>query len=57
MKKRPLLAKGSLRRLGYCELLNLLYDSLESLGVVNGEVSEHLAVDLDTSLVQSTHKH
>ena len=25
-------------------------DSLESLGVVQGEVGEHLAVDLDTSL-------
>ena len=33
-----------------CNLLHLCNDSLESLGVVQGEVSEHLTVDLDTSL-------
>ena len=37
-------------------LLHLVHDGLESLGVVDGEVSEHLAVNLDTSLVQSTHE-
>ncbi len=37
-------------------LLYLLHDGLESLGVVHGEVGEHLAVDLDTSLVESTHQ-
>jgi hypothetical protein len=37
-------------------LLHLLYDGLESLGVVEGEVSEDLAVDLDASLVESTHE-
>ncbi len=37
-------------------LLNLLYDSLESLGVVHSQVSEHLTVDLDTSLVDGTHE-
>ena len=37
-------------------LLNLLDDSLESGLVVHGEVSEDLAVDLDTSLVECTHK-
>ena len=37
-------------------LLNLCYDSFESFGVVDGEVSEHLAVDLDTGLVQQTHQ-
>ena len=37
------------------KLLNLSDDSLESLGVVNCEVSEHLTVNLDTSLVQKTH--
>ena len=37
-------------------LLNLLNDGLESLWVVNGEVSENLTVNLDTSLVESTHQ-
>mgnify|MGYP004670374001 FL=1 len=37
-------------------LLYLSYDSLESLRIVNSEVSEDLAVDLDTSLVECTHK-
>lgn len=37
-------------------LLSLCYDGLESLGVVDSEVSEHLAVDLDTCLVQQTHQ-
>ena len=37
-------------------LLYLLHDGLESLGIVHGEVGEHLAVDLDTSLVESTHQ-
>ena len=37
-------------------LLNLLNDGLESLWVVNGEVSENLAVDLDTGLAQGTHQ-
>ena len=33
-------------------LLYLSYDSLESLGVVDSEVSQHLAVDLDVCLVE-----
>lgn len=37
-------------------LLRLSDDSLESLGIVYSEVSENLAVDLDTSLVQTTHE-
>ena len=37
-------------------LLYLSYDSLESLGVVNSEVSENLTVDLDACLVQQTHQ-
>ena len=37
-------------------LLYLLNDGLESLWVVNGEVSENLTVNLDTSLAQSTHQ-
>ena len=37
-------------------LLHLCNDGLESLGVVQGEVGEHLAVDLDTSLGQSSHE-
>ena len=37
-------------------LLHLVHDGLESLGVVDGEVSEHLAVDFNTSLVKSAHK-
>ncbi len=37
-------------------LLHLAYDSLESLGVVHCEVGEHLAVDLDASLVKVTHQ-
>ena len=37
-------------------LLNFSNDGLESLGVVQGEVGEHLAVDLDTSLGEFTHQ-
>ena len=37
-------------------LLYLLNDGLESLWVVNGEVSENLTVDLDTGLAQGTHQ-
>lgn len=37
-------------------LLHLVNDGLESGRVVHGEVGEHLAVDLDTSLVKSTHQ-
>ena len=39
-----------------CFLLYLSNDSLESLWVVNSEVSEHLTVNLDTSLMESTHQ-
>ena len=38
------------------ELLYLGNDSLECFGVIHGQVSENLAVDLDTSLVQKTHQ-
>ena len=38
------------------DLLHLLNDGLESLRVVDSEVSEHLAVNLDTCLVQSAHE-
>ena len=37
-------------------LLYLSYDSLESLRIVNSEVSEDLAVDLDASLVERAHE-
>ena len=37
-------------------LFYLLHDGLESLWIVNSEVSEDLAVDFDSCLVQSTHK-
>ena len=37
-------------------LLYLCYDSLESLRIVDSEVSEHLAVDLDAGLVERAHK-
>ena len=37
-------------------LLYLLNDSLESLGIVDCEVSKNLTVDLDTSLVECTHE-
>ena len=40
-------------------VINLLYlvnNSLKSFLIVNSEVSEHLTVDLDTSLVQCTHQ-
>lgn len=37
-------------------LLDLCNDGLEGLGVVDCEVSKHLAVDLDTGLVQSAHQ-
>ena len=38
------------------DLLHLCNDSLESLRVVYSEVSENLTVNLDTSLVKSTHQ-
>ena len=38
------------------DLLYLSDDGLEGFHVVHGEVGEHLAVDLDASLVQSTHQ-
>ncbi len=38
-------------------LLNLSYDSLESLGVVYCEVSKNLTVNLDSGLVESTHQY
>ena len=37
-------------------LLHLLHDGLESLGVVHGEVGEHLTVDLDTGLGELAHE-
>ena len=37
-------------------LLHLLHDSLESLGIVHSEVSEHLTVDLDTGLAELAHE-
>ena len=37
-------------------LLHLSYDGLEGLRVIDSEVSEDLAVDLDTLSVQSTHQ-
>ena len=40
-------------------VINLLYfvnNSLESFLIVNSEVSEHLTVNLDTGLVQTTHE-
>ena len=37
-------------------LLYLLNDGLESLWVVDGEVGENLTVNLDASLVESTHQ-
>ena len=37
-------------------LLSLLNDGLESLRVVHSEVSEHLTVDLDASLVKVAHE-
>ena len=46
--------------LAYCIIdLRLLYfinDSFERCGIVHCEVGENLTVDLDTSLVQSTHQ-
>lgn len=38
------------------ESLDFVYDCLESLGVVEGEVGQHLAVDLDASLVDEAHE-
>ena len=45
-------------RFGAQELgvLGLLNDGLEGLGVVHSQVGENLAVDLDTCLVNHTHK-
>ena len=37
-------------------LLHLVNDGLESLRIVDSEVSENLAVDLDACLVESTHQ-
>ena len=35
----------------YLRVLDLVHDGLEGLGVVHGQVGEHLAVDLHASLV------
>ena len=36
--------------------LNLVHDSLEGFGIVQGEVGEDLAVDFDTCLVDEAHQ-
>ena len=62
MKKTPLPAwwgSDVLYRLcwvGSLCVLHLVHDSLESGGIVYGEVCENLAVDLDTCLVDKTHQ-
>ena len=38
------------------DLLHLFHDGLEGFGIVHGEVSEYLAVDLDTGLGELAHK-
>ena len=38
-------------------LLHFLDDGLESFRIVQSEVGQHFAVDLDTSLVQLVHEH
>ena len=40
----------------FSSLLHLGNNGLESLGVIYGQVGEHLTVDLDTGLVQQTHE-
>ena len=40
----------------YLSVLHLIDNSLECCRVVHGEVGEHLAVDLDTGLVNQAHK-
>ena len=37
-------------------VLHFVYDSLESLRIVEGEVSEHLTVDFDTCLMDEAHE-
>lgn len=37
-------------------LLHFVNDCLESLGIIHGEVSENLAVDLDSCLVDEAHE-
>ncbi len=43
-------------QVGVSGVLYLVYDSLESLGVVDSEVCEDFAVDLDTSFVDQAHE-
>jgi hypothetical protein len=43
-------------KISFFRLLYLIYDGCESLWVVDSEVSKHLTVDLDTSLVKKTHE-
>ena len=58
--KPQTIEKMSAAFLRYCNeisfLLYLVNDGLESLWVVDSEVSEDLAVDLDSSLVEKTHE-
>ena len=42
-------------KIRYC-LTNLVADSLERCGIVHGEVSENLAVDFHTCLVDESHE-
>ncbi len=41
---------------GFCYLLHLIDDGLESIEVVHGEVGKCLAVDLDACLVDGAHQ-
>ncbi len=41
---------------GVLRVFHLFNDSLESCGIVEGEVGEDLAVDLDTALVDEAHE-
>ena len=54
-KARPSRSRflSSLKR----DLLHFFNDSLESFRIVQSEVGQHFAVDLDTSLVQLVHEH
>ena len=48
--------EGGMKSPRSVSLLHLCHDGLESLGVINCEVSKNLAVDFNTTLVQQTHQ-
>ena len=56
-KKKDTIHANGILHIAICiNLLYLINDGLESLGIIDSEVSKHLTVDFNSCLVQSTHQ-